>query len=310
MSQGPLVSIIMNGHNAETYLHEAINSVFDQSYKNWEIIFWDNCSSDETANIVASYSDSRVRYFISDVFTSLGEARNRAISQCRGELIAFLDCDDIWLSSKLEKQVPAFENEEIGLIYSDSIYFNQAGESFNLFSRRTPSSGKCFKQLLLNYSIPLQTAVIRTGALKTLDQYFDPQFNLIEEFDLFIRLARHWEVGFINEALAKWRIHENSLSWTQREGFAEERVVFLEKLKHLYDFSGDDTNFIQDVENKFAYDDAMQLWQNGKGVVARTRLRNAPSWRIQNIYLMVASFFPYKLVKKIISPFMKLVRPN
>ena len=82
----------MNCYNGETYLHESIKSVLSQTYKNWELIFWDNRSEDKSAEIFKSYKDKRFRYFYSNEHTSLYKARNLAIEKCRGDFIAFSGC--------------------------------------------------------------------------------------------------------------------------------------------------------------------------------------------------------------------------
>ena len=92
----PLVSVIINCFNGEKYLSEAINSVLLQTYKNWELIFWDNQSSDRSAEIALSYDDPRIKYFYASKHTLLYEARNQAIEKSKGEFIAFLDVDDWW----------------------------------------------------------------------------------------------------------------------------------------------------------------------------------------------------------------------
>ena len=87
----PLVSILMNCFNGEKYLKQAIDSVLAQTYRNWEIIFWDNQSTDGSAEIFTSYRDSRLKYFYAPEHTRLYEARNCALEKAEGELIAFLD---------------------------------------------------------------------------------------------------------------------------------------------------------------------------------------------------------------------------
>ena len=115
----PLVSIIINCYNGETYLHESIKSVLAQTYKNWEIIFWDNKSTDKSEEIFKSYNDKRFRYFLADEHTSLYKARNLAIKKSKGELISFIDTDDLWVKNKLELQVPLFKNFNVSLAYSN-----------------------------------------------------------------------------------------------------------------------------------------------------------------------------------------------
>ena len=94
MNKNNLVSIIMNCHNGDKYIKEAINSITKQSYKNWELIFFDNASSDDSAKIVKKYNDKRIKYYYSK-FVNLGIARKKALGKCKGDFIAFLDCDDL-----------------------------------------------------------------------------------------------------------------------------------------------------------------------------------------------------------------------
>ena len=121
----PLVSIIMNCYNGEAYLDEALNSVVNQTYKNWELIFWDNCSTDNSSKIFKKFEDKRFKYFLSKKHTVLYEARNLAIEKISGEFIAFLDTDDIWLTDKLEKQIPLFADHYVGLVYGNCWLYNK-----------------------------------------------------------------------------------------------------------------------------------------------------------------------------------------
>ena len=100
----PLVSVVINCYNGEKYLNEAINSIYSQTYTNWEIIFWDNVSTDNSAAI-AKFYDHKLKYYCSDIYTPLSQARFQAVKKANGEYLAFLDCDDIWNADKLEKQV-------------------------------------------------------------------------------------------------------------------------------------------------------------------------------------------------------------
>ena len=122
----PLVSIIVNCFNGEKYLRDALQSVLKQTYTNWELIFWDNQSSDNSKKVFSEFLDDRSKYFISEKHTTLYEARNNAIKQSKGEIIAFLDVDDWWIESKrLEKQIDFFKDETVGLIHSNFYLFYQ-----------------------------------------------------------------------------------------------------------------------------------------------------------------------------------------
>src|SRR5271165_3089230 len=101
----PLVSIIMNVRNGASTLREALDSVLAQTFTDWELIVWDDRSTDESGKIAAQYSDPRICYFLSPEETSLGKARDTAIHQARGKWLAFLDQDDLWMPRKLEMQM-------------------------------------------------------------------------------------------------------------------------------------------------------------------------------------------------------------
>ena len=123
--KSPLVSIIMNCYNGEKYLKQSLNSVLSQSYKNWELIFWDNMSTDNSKKILKSFGNKRFKYFKAKKFTSLYQARKLAISKAKGKYICFLDTDDIWLKNKLKFQIELFKKDKnLGVIYSNYYIFN------------------------------------------------------------------------------------------------------------------------------------------------------------------------------------------
>ena len=124
----PLVSVIMNIRNGAAFLREALDSVMAQTFTDWELIAWDDCSTDNSAQIVAEYQDLRVRYFLSPDETPLGKARDNAIRQATGEWLAFLDQDDLWTSTKLEKQM-ALADGPVGIIYGRAVLFWPSGVS-------------------------------------------------------------------------------------------------------------------------------------------------------------------------------------
>ena len=115
----PLISIIMNCYNGEKFLKEAIQSILDQTYQNWELIFWDNQSNDKSKEIFNNYKDSRLKYFCATEHTSLYKARNLAIEKSNGDFISFLDTDDLWDIKKLEIQISYFDDQSVGLVFSN-----------------------------------------------------------------------------------------------------------------------------------------------------------------------------------------------
>jgi glycosyltransferase involved in cell wall biosynthesis len=273
MRQGPTVSVIMNCLNCERFVGEAIDSVFAQTFPGWEIVFYDNASSDGSGRIARGY-DVRLRYFRRESTVPLGEARNEAIAQAKGELIAFLDCDDVWMPTKLEKQVPLFDDERVGLAYCDTIFFNSLGHEWQLYKHRPHYEGHCFRRLITDYFLSMETVVIRKDALERLDYWFDERFNMIEEADLFRRIAHGWELKMVDEPLARWRVHE--ASWTSKhpELLSRETEMMLAKYRELY--LGFDADFGKEVgalRASVAINEAKLAWLGGDSVRARRMLR-------------------------------------
>ena len=120
MKKKILVSIIVNCFNGERFLVEALESVINQTYQNWELIFWDNQSIDQSAKIVKKLNNPKIKYFLAPKHTCLGEARSLALSKSKGDWIAFLDCDDYWDKDKLKDQVNSikFHKGNVGYVYS------------------------------------------------------------------------------------------------------------------------------------------------------------------------------------------------
>ncbi len=270
----PEVSVIVNCLNGEAYLREALDSVLAQTYTDWEVVFWDNASTDATGTIAKSYGD-RVRYFRSGETHPLGKARNLAIQQARGRYLAFLDSDDLWFPRKLEKQVAVFDRSpRLGFVYCDTIFFDAKREMGPVYGRHKPPRGMAFRELLGDYFLSLETVVVRREALESLPEWFDERFNVVEEKDLFLRLAHDYEIDCIDEPLAKWRVHEQSWTHTHYDLFSVENTLLLEKLRARYPEL--DVEYVEEVRaftKKIAWQGALAEWKAGHPDRCRELLR-------------------------------------
>jgi glycosyltransferase involved in cell wall biosynthesis len=224
----------MNCRNSAKYLADAIDSVYSQTYKNWEIIFWDNGSTDESAAI-AKKRDSRLRYFKSEVPLKLGGARNLAIAQAQGKYIAFLDCDDKWFPAKLEKQVAVLEaHDDIDFVYSNyfRIIMPKADNLIPGLKGEQPY-GDVVGRFLRNYPVNLQTVMLRTDAVNRMDEKFDGTLEISEEFDFFMRLLFNSKAFYIDQPLAVYRIHSNMLSFKLMHQYPVEAEYIINKFKKM-----------------------------------------------------------------------------
>lgn len=209
-SSGVMVSVIMNCYNSDKFLKEAIDSVYAQKFNYWEIIFWDNCSTDGSAIIAKSY-DSRLKYYLADKYTHLGAARNLAVSKAKGKYIAFLDCDDMYLPHKLALQVDQMEKRGYALSYGSALVINETGAEIRREVVRN-RSGNVFGNLLARYEINMQTVMIRQKVLVDEDLNFDESMKYCPDYKLFMEIALRHDIGVIREFLVKYRIVKNSLS--------------------------------------------------------------------------------------------------
>jgi len=225
----PLVTVIMNCRNSAKYLRGAIDSVYAQTYQNFEVVFLDNRSEDGSADIAKSY-DKRLKYHLSDSFVPLYNARNQALAHCQGEFIAFLDCDDLWMPEKLERQIPLFSDPKVGLVYSDSIFFTNEKDLHKNYDTKTMTHGACFNELLQSYHLDIETVVIRKSVIDEHSLTFDATLDCVGDMDFFLRLARITELKGIPLALAKWRIHSESLTSTKQKQFQTEIIYLAEKI--------------------------------------------------------------------------------
>jgi len=300
----PLVSVIMNCRNSGKYLRAAIDSVIAQTYKNFEIIFWDNQSTDDSSSIFKSYNDPRLRYFLAPEYTALGEARNLAMQQAKGEFIAFLDCDDLWFPQKLEKQIPLFRNEAVGLVICDTIFFNSKKDIRQLYQNKKPPTGNVFRELLGAYFVSMETPVIRKVVLDGMDHWFDTRFDVIEEYDFFVRLGYKWEVAYVDEVLAKWRVHGASWTWSKPELFPAETRMLLDKLRtSIPDFDSQYEKEIRAVMVKIALQEAVIAWRLGDSGKARDILKpfrhESHSAMLLSIWALLLPFKTFDLANKI-----------
>ena len=292
-SDMPRVSVIMNCLNCEKYLEEALQSVRRQTFSDWEIVFWDNASTDRSGEI-ARGSDRRMRYFCGDHTVSLGQARNHALAEARGEFIAFLDSDDIWQADKLEKQLALFKGRpEVGLVFSDCIDFDEHGVEYRRFKIEKPPRGDVFRHLLTDYFLPLVTVVVRRSVLDGLGELFDPRFSVMEEADLFVRVAKECEVDFVDEPLARYRIHATNLSKRGRHLHGAEWDLFILRLCEKYD--GFEIEFAAELAHMrevAQYKHALVEWEAGDGRAARRRIRGCPP-SLRNRVTYFLTFLPF-----------------
>ena len=201
----------MNCFNGEEFLIYALESVLKQTYQNWELIFWNNKSTDKSEKIFKSFRDPRFKYFKSNYYQKLYKARNSAIKKCKGKYIAFIDTDDWWLKKKIQKQVNLLEkNKEYPFTYSNCFLFNQEKKTKKIFNTSNLPSGKISQKLLNKYVINIGTVMLKKSLFKNLK--FNEFYEIIGDFDLFIKLSLKNMFLSNQEPLTFYRLHKKNFS--------------------------------------------------------------------------------------------------
>jgi len=240
----PLVSIIMNVRNGERFLREALDSVMAQTFTDWELVVWDDCSTDSSARIVGEHRDSRIRYFLSPDETPLGVARDRAIRQATGEWLAFIDQDDVWLPWKLERQM-ALAAEGVGIIYGRTVLFDSVQgniRDYDYFHEfEDLPEGDIFNQLFRHACfIAMSSAVLRRSAVVEAGGIPDA-IQVVPDYHLYVAIARRYRARAVQEVVCRYRIHTGSMSASRRHRLRlhQEPLAIVEQWRssldpHLY----------------------------------------------------------------------------
>jgi glycosyltransferase involved in cell wall biosynthesis len=221
-----LVSIVINCYNGEKYLRKSVESVLDQTYQNFELIFWDNQSTDQSKNIIQSYQDKRIKYFYSPNHTTLYQARNLALKECKGDYVCFLDVDDYFLKNKIAKQLLYFNDQKVGVIYSNYYRYYEDINKKKLLTNKQLPSGNLTQYILEESQISFMTVMIRKKSLDSLKFNFDRKYSIIGDYDLLYRLSFNWDFCYIEEPLAVYRIH--------KDNFSKNSILFIDELKDWY----------------------------------------------------------------------------
>ena len=224
MKSNRLVSIIMTCHNGELFLKEAVKSILNQVYSNWELIFYDNNSNDKSETIIKSFQDKRIKYFRLNELVNLGTIRKLAFNECHGEFISFLDVDDYWTEFKLQKQIEKFEiNENIDVLYSN--YYKVENKEIKEV-KKLLHRGNCQNQIISSYvnGSPLTawlTLMIKKTAIDKLQYSFDENMHIASDFDLIIRLSSICYFDYNDEYLGYYRLHQKNESKSTKKEINE-----------------------------------------------------------------------------------------
>jgi len=210
----PKVTVMIPTYNYGRFVGEAIQSVLDQTFQDWELIVIDDGSTDDTAAVMRAFDDRRIRYVYQENQGNPA-ARNTGLRLANGEYFACLDADDVWFPDKLRKQVAQLDSlpPTVGLVYGNvDLFSDEDGSIIQRFLEvQTPPRGQVFRKLLDNegYFIHDTAALIRREVFDRVGPY-DESLLRFQDWEMWVRIARVYEVETLDEPLARVRRHSSN----------------------------------------------------------------------------------------------------
>ncbi len=255
----PKVSVIMPVYNGEKYLGCAIESVLNQTYKDFELIIIDDGSIDGSANIVSQYADPRITLIQNESNFGTAVTRNVGLANANGKYVALLDCDDIASPDRLSVQIDFLENHrEIVMIGSRVAIIDEDGNSTGMLWEY-PAPAAQIPSILLFHNYFAQSAICARMSCLVQNRY-RPEYPLAEDYDLWVRVARMGKVWNLPKCLVQYREHPGGISKIRADALERSVVMILKNL--LNDFgveaTSDEIHIHRRVGDAFACDWTLQ----------------------------------------------------
>jgi len=287
----PLVSVIIPCYNGEKFIGEAIDSVLNQTYQNWELIIVDDGSTDNSKDIILKYTTINNKITLTEHKCNKGIAKtkNAGIANTRGKYIAFLDQDDIWLQQKLELQIKCFEEEsnDIGVVCTGMIFTDSNMKPLNVFRGfNGKDQKKLIKSLYLETTNSSSIMMVRKECFDGIG-IFNEDLVGWDDYEFLMRLATISQIKYISKPLVKKRIHQNNAQRLIAVQNETEKVFsrivmlhpFLKKYKNL-------------KESNRLYANSIKLFEQGDKALAYNNLKKSIQKRPGNfrVWLLFALY--------------------
>lgn len=226
----PLVSVIMPSYNYDEYISEAIESVLEQTFDDFELIIIDDASKDNSKKIIQLFDKKsiKIRSFFHKENKGLAKTVNECIKKAKGKYISYFSSDDIWSKEKLEKQLKILEKDEDLIVWSEGLIVDAksdfTGELFTQIhsALNRKKSGDIFEELLKNNYICGQSLIYKRENLKNVR--FDEDLKYLGDYKFLVDLAKEYKFYFIPEPLVMYRIHGKNTIFSDRSGWKKEDI--------------------------------------------------------------------------------------
>lgn len=232
----PLLTVVMPVFNAEKYLREAIDSVLNQTYKNFELIIINDGSTDRSVDVIRSYTDERIRFIDNVVNKGVAYSRNLGLKEAKGEFLTWTDSDDINLPDRFELQIQfMISNKEFGAC---GTWLSRFDEKKVHYIQKTYSDPSYIKAaLVFRPHVPNATVMLRMAKIREYDVWYNNELPIAEDYDFILRCSQHFPITNLPKVLYKYRILETSIfgqfEAKEDESFAIHKIVYAEALKQF-----------------------------------------------------------------------------
>jgi glycosyltransferase involved in cell wall biosynthesis len=206
LERAPLISVIMPTYNRADLVGQAIDSVRQQDFEDWELIVVDDGSTDETPEILSAYGRSGKVHCVRQENAGQSVARNRGLQRAKGKWVAFLDSDNRWLPHKLSTQVNALKTmSDVDVLYGDIELIDEEGRFVSSQPERPRYSGIIWRQLLHSNCVNFNTSVVRREKIEAVGR-FDERLRRGEDYDLWLRLSANASFQYLPGVVAQYRV--------------------------------------------------------------------------------------------------------
>jgi len=221
LSHKPKVSVIIPSYNHEKFIGEAIESVLNQTYQDFELIIIDDCSHDNSINVIEKFKSEKIRFFRNEKNMGATYTTNKCISKAQGEYIALLNSDDIWELNKLEKQVPILDNnKEIGAVFSDASFVNERGEllnSFdylwsNIFKQQNRSQARWLRRFFFELNCLCHPSVLIRKCIYDRTNLYAYGLRQLVDFEMWVNILKFTQIIVLEDKLVRFRVLSNNIN--------------------------------------------------------------------------------------------------
>ncbi|MBC7913682.1 MAG: glycosyltransferase [Pyrinomonadaceae bacterium] len=296
----PLVSVVMPAYNAQKYIAESIESVIEQTYANWELLIVDDGSTDNTAAIIKHYQikDTRIQYFYQENGRQ-GKAKNAGINNSKGDYIAFLDADDLWLKEKLKVSVDVITAGNYSLLFTDCFVFQDDKRNISSLSKMGVGNDmyegrESILMFLYCNRIPNLTVLIKRKVMLEAGNFMD--MIVAEDYEMWLRLLKNGCIfKAISTPLSLYRVHSESITAKDRHATFEVIEIIKAFGQKNRDYTTDTINIAQDKIKYWLYNGS-----NRTGKKFRTLINGVYKLPLSIFFYILSFIMPISQLRKIV----------